>query len=269
MTERTAQLGARFTSGVTSPNPRLPTRLENPSRRALFFAFKRGLRLLGPRRPRKNLHVCVLNLAGSVSGHRVFTNPQVDGLQGFELLPPAELKRKHAAFLRAGKREGRRNPPSRARMPTPSAVLSSIRDFQPAACCACSPRPQCPGTFGFPTTVRQSPTVCHIPRLPAHVVSRAIACDASQFRTVSSPPRHGRPRFTECLAPRRLQLPRGAPRQRPLPFRRDPFEQPGAQEREGHEDERAASVSHNAHPQAAHHNATQCRAAADAEVEDA
>lgn len=208
---------------ATLPNPGHPARLENPLAPGAFLCFQ--ARFAAPRPPaaQKNLRVCVLNLARSVPGHRAFTNPQVDGLQGFGLLPPAELKRKQAAFLRAGKREGWRNPSSRARMPTPSAVLSSIRDFQPAACCACSPRPQCPGTFGFPTTVRQSPTVCHIPRLLAHVVSRAIACDASQFRTVSSPPRHGRPRFTECLAPPAPAAPAWRTPPTPATFSARPF----------------------------------------------
>ena len=54
-----------------------------------------------------------------------------------------------------------------------------------------------------------------------------------------------------------------------LPLRRDLVEQPGAQEGEGHEDEGAACVADDAHSQAAHHNTTQGRAAADAEVEDA
>ncbi len=44
-----------------------------------------------------------------------------------------------------------------------------------------------PGTFGFHTAVRQSPTVCHTPRLLAHVVSHAIACNATWFRTVFNP----------------------------------------------------------------------------------
>ena len=187
--------------------------------------------------------VCVLNLAGSVSGHREFANPQVDGLQGFGLLPPAELKRKRTSFLRAGESETHATHPhgrgcQRRALRFQVSVVSSPLHVVPAALGLSAP-----GTFGFHTTARprrlwparrtaplllrfpthhvplrvwfpvrlramqagsarfparRAPDVCdlastvsHTPRHLAHVVSRAIACNASWFRTVSSSPRPG------------------------------------------------------------------------------
>ena len=165
-----------------------------------------------PHAAQKNPHVCVLNLAGSASGHREFANPQVDGLQGFGLLPPAELKRKCTSFLRAGESETHATHPHgrgcqcRALRFQVSGVSSPLR-VVPAALGLSAP-----GTSGFQPTARQTfaacqahcplaPVVCHTPRPLAHAVSRAIACNASWFRTVSSSPRPGCSRFTGRLAP--------------------------------------------------------------------
>ena len=182
MTERTAQLGARFAPGVTSPNPRRPTRLENPSRRALFFASKRGLQPRGLGPPRKNLHVCVLNLAGSVSGHGVFINPQVDGLRDFRLLPLSELKRKRAPFFRASRPKDARDPPLRAGIPAPGAALPSAYCIQPTTLPSAHgpPRLYTPGARDFPLT---GTSVAHDPSrictLDVHGFSCAAQCAPS------------------------------------------------------------------------------------------
>ena len=85
--------------GATLPNPRRPVRLETPLAPGAFFAFERGLWPRSPGQPRKNPLVCVLNPASTVPEQGAFANSQVDGLQGFGLLPPAELKRKHTLFF--------------------------------------------------------------------------------------------------------------------------------------------------------------------------
>ena len=101
------------------------------ARRRSAAGSQAALAPLSPTRPRKNLYVCVLNLTGSVAGHGAFTNPQVDDLHDFKLLPLAELKRKHASFFRAGRPKGARNPPSRARMLALRAALPSARNIRP------------------------------------------------------------------------------------------------------------------------------------------
>lgn len=87
---------------ATLPNPRRPVRLENSLAPGTFLCFQAQLVAPRPRTAQKNAHVCVLNPASTVPEQGAFANPQVDGLQGFGLLPPAELKRKHTLFLRAG-----------------------------------------------------------------------------------------------------------------------------------------------------------------------
>lgn len=226
-------------------------------RRQSVVGSQAALAPLSPTRPGKNLHVCVLSLVGSASGHQAFTNPQVDDLQDFKLLPFAELKRKHASFFRGRQIQKRMQPTlmganfSSKHLPGPrSSYLSGRRitdshglphdaplgslTWTPLACHAPSPRrancpqrqryarqapialrvstPQgardfpltcaliahdplriralvardvpytarrTPGTFGLHTAVRQSPTVCHTPRLLARAVSHAVACDAT------------------------------------------------------------------------------------------
>ena len=200
VTERSAQLGhaSRRASPRRTPGAR---RDWKPPRVGRFSFFQARFVALRPRAAQKNPHVCVLNLAGSVSGHGVFTNPQVDGLRDFRLRPPAGLKRKHAPFLRAGRPKGARNPPSQARIAgtgrcTPKRLLHPAhhtpkrpqhpayhapkRLQRPTRCVLClQPSTRCPGTFGFHTAVCQSPTVCHTPCLLARMVSHAIACNAT------------------------------------------------------------------------------------------
>ena len=139
---------------------------------------------------------------------RRLQNPQVDGLRDFRLLPLSELKRKHAAFLRAGRPKGKRNSPSRAQMPAPSTTLLSARSIRPTVPqvpaasdpshpSAYSPRPS---THGFHPTVRQT--------LPAYRTTRHLA------------PWHG-PSCISCIKPRHanyLQCQRYA-RQAPIALR--------------------------------------------------
>lgn len=59
--------------------------------------------------------------------------------------------------------------------PQPQAPAASGPCDAPGRGTQCS----VPGTFGFHATVRQSPTVCNTPHHLVHVVSHAVACDAS------------------------------------------------------------------------------------------
>ena len=83
-------------------------------------------------------------------------------------------------------------------MPAPSAALSRIRGSSPLCVVPAALGLSAPGTFGLqPTAPRAlvacqarrplAPAVSHTPRHLAHVVSGAIACNASWFRTVPSP----------------------------------------------------------------------------------
>ena len=65
--------------GATLSNPRRLVRLENSFAPGASLCSQARLQPQRPRAAQKNPHVCVLNLAGSVSGHEAFTNPQVDG----------------------------------------------------------------------------------------------------------------------------------------------------------------------------------------------
>ena len=130
----------------------------------------------------KNPHVCVLNLAGSVSGHEAFTNPQVDGLRDFRLLPPAGLKRKHAPFLRAGRPKDARDPPLRAGIPAPGAALPSAYCIQPTTLPSAysPPRLYTPSARDFPLTgtsvAHDSSRIC---TLNVHGFSCAAQCAPS------------------------------------------------------------------------------------------
>ncbi len=198
------------------------------ARRQPSAGSQAALAPLRPQLPGKNLHVCVLNPAGLVPRQGAFANPQVDDLQGFGLLSLAELRRKHASFFRASRTKGARNSPSQVRMPAPGAAPPSARSIRPTMPQApAAPSPPCPrhlrhpahraqalaglglsapGTFGFHTAVRQSPTVCHTPRLLAHVVSHAIACNATWFRTVFNPAPRA-PTASSPPRPKHLQHP--------------------------------------------------------------
>lgn len=103
------------------------------------------------------------------------------------------------------------NLPSRARIPMPSAALPSICGLQPAACCACGPRPQCPGHPQPPASVPgacgprpQSQAFAALslslspkhPQHPAHATHLGAAPSAqSQAPSVSMPPCASRPPF--------------------------------------------------------------------------
>ena len=139
------------------------------TRRRPAAGSQAALTLLQPHAAQKNPHVCVLNLAGSGSGHRTFTNPQVNGLQGFRLLPPAELKRKRTSFLRASRTKGARNSPSQVRMPAPGATLPSARSIRPtmpqAPAAPSPPHSQAPATSS-----PSRPSACRPwPQCPRHL----------------------------------------------------------------------------------------------------
>ena len=68
----------------------------------LFFVSWRSLWLRDPGRPRKNLHVCVLTLAGSVSGHEAFTKPAGRWLAGFQATPTLGIKTQTCGIFACG-----------------------------------------------------------------------------------------------------------------------------------------------------------------------
>ena len=129
------------------------------TRRRPAAGSQAALALLQPHVTQKNPHVCVLNLTGSVSGHRAFTNPQVDSLQDFRLLPLAELKRKRTSFLRAGRSESARSSPSQAQMPAPSTTLPSTCSSQPTTLpSACDIQPIAPKRLQALASAPQAPS---------------------------------------------------------------------------------------------------------------
>ena len=267
------------------------------ARRQPSAGSQAALAPLRPQAVQKNLHVCVLNPAGLMPRQGAFTNPQVDDLQGFGLLPLAELKRKHASFLRAGRSEthaiyphgrGYRCRALRFQASVVSSPLHVVpaalslsapgtRSSQPQsqvyAALSLSPRclppsPSIPGACG-PRPQSQAFAALSLslspkhPQHPAHAMHLGAAPSAqSQAPSVSMPPCASRPPFAThhitlhmwfpaqlctiqassaqpqpttpgCL---RLTARHGpvpaplAPRAaaRPLPLRRDLFEQPGA-----------------------------------------
>ena len=130
----------------------------------------------------ENPHVCVLNLAGSVSGREAFTNPQVDGLRDFRLLPLSELKRKHAPFFRASRPKDARNPPLCAGIPALGAALPSAYCIQPTTLPSARspPRLYTPGAHDFPlmctSVAHDSSRIC---TLDVHGFSCVAQCAPS------------------------------------------------------------------------------------------